>query len=160
MGRNRLALKLGTDPTLPRRRFGWAIGPMLAGKPAIEVDAKWAGWRSTYGYVGDVAHALALAAVHPGATGRTYNAGPAETPDHAAWAERFAGAIGWRGKLRHAAREDVPPPLRGALDGLDLSYPLVIDTSRIRAELGYAEITPPDEALAQTLSDERAHAPS
>lgn len=160
MGRNRLALKLGADPTLPRRRFGWAIGPMLAGKPAIEVDAKWAGWRSTYGYVGDVAHALALAAVHPGATGRTYNAGPAETPDHAAWAERFAGAIGWRGKLRHAAREDVPPPLRGALDGLDLSYPLVIDTSRIRAELDYAEITPPDEALAQTLSDERAHAPS
>jgi len=140
------------------RRFGWAIGPMLAGRPAIEVDAQWAAWRSTYGYVDDVAHAPALAAVHPAAAGRIFNAGPSDTPDHAAWAGRLARLIGWRGELRRVARQDVPQPLRGALDGLDLSYPLAMDTRRIRAELGYAEITAPDEALARTIADERSRA--
>jgi nucleoside-diphosphate-sugar epimerase len=137
-----------------QRRFGWTIGPMLAGRPVIEVDAAWAAWRSSYGYVDDVAHGLALAAVHPAAAGRTYNVGPLEAPDHAGWAARFAQALGWTGELKPIERSAVPVPLRQVLDGLDLTYPLVTDTSRIRSELGYAEATDPDEALRRTIADE------
>ena len=37
---------------------------------------------------------------------------------------------------------------------LDLSVPMVLDSGRIRAELGYAEPTSPQEAIARTLADE------
>ena len=49
-----------------QRRFAWAIAPMLAGEAVIEVDAGWAAWRTSYGFVDDVAQGLALAAAHPG----------------------------------------------------------------------------------------------
>lgn len=141
-----------------QRRFAWAVGPMLAGKPVIELDAQWAAWRTTYGYVEDVAHGLALAAVHPRAAGRIYNVGSQEAPDHAAWAERFARAIGWAGALRRVPREAIAGGLRATLDGLDLAYPMVAETRRIRDELGYAEVVPSDEALARTVADGAARA--
>jgi len=139
-----------------QRRFAWAIGPMRAGRPVLEIDAAWAGWRSSYGFVDDVAQGLALFAVHPAAAGRTYNLGPETTPDHAAWAARFAEELRWAGELRPVARQTLPEPTRAALDALDLAYPMVTDTRRIRDELGYAEVTTPAESLRRTVEDEAA----
>jgi nucleoside-diphosphate-sugar epimerase len=139
-----------------QRRFAWAIGPMRAGRLVLEIDAAWAGWRTSYGFVDDVAEGLALAATHPAAAGRTYNVGPEEEADHAAWAARFAEALGWRGEIRAVARQALPNTTQAALDALDLSYPLVTDTRRIRDELGYAEVTSLDESLRRTIEDEAA----
>jgi nucleoside-diphosphate-sugar epimerase len=134
-----------------QRRFDWAIRPMRAGRGFLELDAGWAAWRASYGYVEDVAHGLALAAVHPAAAGRTYNLGPREAPDHTAWARRVAGLLGWPGELRLVPRSAVPPAQAAALDALDLAYPMVTDSGRIRRELGYREIIPADEALSRTI---------
>ena len=142
-----------------QRRFAWAIKPMLAKAPVIEVDAQWAVWRTSYGYVDDVAAALGLAATHPAASGRTYNVGPVATEDHVHWAGRFAALLGWTGELRPVPREQVAEPARSHLDGLDLTYPFVTDTRRIRAELGYREVTDPADALRRTVEDEIAHSP-
>lgn len=141
-----------------QRRFAWAIRPMLAKAPVIELDARWAAWRTSYGFVNDVAAGLGLAATHPAAAGRTYNIGPAEAQDHAAWAARFAGLLGWRGEIVPIPRDQVAEPVRRALDALDLDWPMVTDTSRIRAELGYREPTDPEEALRLTVEDEIARA--
>ncbi|HEY0437931.1 MAG TPA: NAD-dependent epimerase/dehydratase family protein [Phenylobacterium sp.] len=136
-----------------QRRFAWAIAPMLAGATALDMDDQWADWRTTYGYVDDVANGLALAATHPDARG-AYNLGAAEAPDHAHWAERFAAAAGWTGAFRRLPREAAGPARRQRLDQLDLSVPMVTDTSRIRAELGFCEVTDPTDGLDRTLSDE------
>ena len=143
-----------------QRRFAWAIKPMLAKAPAIEVDAQWAAWRTSYGFVDDVAAGLGLAATHPAAVGRTYNVGPLEAWDHAHWARRFAALLGWTGELRPVPRELVSEPARSHLDGLDLAYPMVTDTRRIRAELGYREVTDPEDALRRTVDDEISRSPS
>jgi nucleoside-diphosphate-sugar epimerase len=143
-----------------QRRFAWAIKPMLAKAPAIEVDAQWAAWRTSYGYVDDVAAGLGLAATHPAAVGRTYNVGPLEAEDHAHWARRFAALLGWAGELRPIPREQVAEPARGHLDGLDLAYPLVTNTQRIRAELGYREVADPTDALHRTVEDEASRSRS
>jgi nucleoside-diphosphate-sugar epimerase len=132
-----------------QRRFGWAIRPMTAGKPRLALDPRWAAWRTSYGYVDDVAEGLALAAVHPAAGGRTFNLGPEAAPDHAAWVARLAQATGWTGEVR-----EEPSP---ALDGLDLTYPFEMDSGRIRRELGYREPTDADVALERTIADELAH---
>ena len=142
-----------------QRRFAWAIRPMLAKAAVIEVDAQWAAWRTGYGYVDDVAAGLALATTHPAASG-AYNLGPAEAGDHAQWAARFAALLGWTGELRPIPRERVAAPVRAALDSLDLAWPMVTDTRRIRAELGYREAVAPEDALRRTVEDEIARSPS
>src|SRR5438552_2313141 len=91
------------------------------------LDETIARWRWTHGYVDDVAAAIALAATHPRASG-IYNLGERETPT---MAERMAALC----------RVVVTP---GGAPRPDL----VLDTRRIRAELGFAEITP--DPLART----------
>jgi nucleoside-diphosphate-sugar epimerase len=137
-------------PGDPQRRFAWAIEPMLRGAPRLVMDEAWAGWRTTYGYVDDVALALALCATHPDAAG-VYNVGAAEAPDHAHWAERFAAVIDWPGGFERVPREQVAGPLRGRLDALDLSRPMVTDTSKIRNQLGFSESVDGSDALARTV---------
>lgn len=136
-----------------QRRFAWAIGPMLARARTIEVDAQWAAWRSSYGYVDDVAAGLALTATHPAAQG-VYNLGPRDAFDHLDWAAQIAAALAWTGEVRTLSREAVAEPLRRRLDALDLSLPLVTDTRRIRDHLGYREIGGRDEAIRRTIEDE------
>ena len=133
-----------------QHRFAWAIQPMLKGAPRLEMDEAWAAWRSTYGYVDDVAHGLALCATHPAASG-TYNLGAAEAPDHAHWAERFAAVIDWPGGFERVSRDRVAGSLRARLDAMDLSQPLITDTAKIRAELGFLEPTDGTDALARTV---------
>jgi len=133
-----------------QRRFAWCIEPMLRNVARLEMDAAWAAWRATYGYVEDVAHGLALCATHPDAAG-TYNLGAAEAPDHAHWAERFAAVIDWGGGFDELPRREVAAPLRARLDAMDLSLPMVADTGRIRRELGFSEVVDPTDAMARTV---------
>jgi nucleoside-diphosphate-sugar epimerase len=134
-----------------QRRFAWAITPMRAERPFLEIDAQWAAWRASYGYVEDVAHGLALAAVHPAAAGRTYNLAPPEASDHETWARRIAAATGWRGELRLVARSALREAHRAALDALDLAYPMVTASRTIRRELEYQEAVAPEVALRRTI---------
>jgi nucleoside-diphosphate-sugar epimerase len=143
-----------------QRRFAWAIKPMLAKARVIEVDAQWARWRTTYGYADDVAAGLGLAATHTAAAGRTYNVGPLEADDHIHWARRFAALLGWTGELRQIPRKEVAEPVRAQLDSLDLAWPMVTDTRRIRVELGYREVADPQDALRRTIEDEAGRSPA
>jgi len=92
-------------------------------------------WRWTHGYVENVAAAIVLAAGHPAASGRVYNVGEASTPtvgDRLAW---------------------LPPSSIPANESakFNLAQDIVYDTTRIRAELGYAEHVSYEEGLRRTL---------
>jgi hypothetical protein len=80
--------------------------------------------------------------------------GADEAPDHAHWAERFAALMNWTGVFRSLPPEEVEPAARARYDALDLSIPLVTDTGKIRAALGYSEPTDGTDALARTVADE------
>jgi nucleoside-diphosphate-sugar epimerase len=128
---------------------------MDAGRPALAIDAGLAGWRCTRGYAGNVAAAIALAAVHPRAAGRIYNVGEAETFTEAEWVRRVGDAAGWAGEV-------VPVPagtLPGHRPGVDWTQHLVQDTGRIRDELGYAPEVPLETWTERTVAWERAHPP-
>ena len=136
------------------RRFGWLIRPMAEKRPFILIDEAWARWRTSYGFVDDVAEGIAVAALHPDGAGEVFNVGPAEAPDHLAWAKRFALALGWDGEVRTASAGQAP--MSRALAGLDLRFPMRTDTRLIRDRLGYDEPTALEDALARTIEDELA----
>ena len=127
------------------------------GRPAILLDELVAGWRWTRGYVEDVAHAIVLAVIDPGAAGRTFNVGAAPVATEAEWVAAIAGAVGWQGEVVRAKSSVLPEYLRE--DDFDLRQQYVADSSRIRRELGYAEIVDPHEALLRTVEWERANPP-
>jgi len=104
-------------------------------------------WRWTHGYVGNVAHAVVLAATHPGAAGRIYNVGEASTPTVA---ERLAA-------LPPEPADPGPLPPQPPVPPFDFSQDLVLDTGRIRAELGYEERWDERDMMRRIAAGEDPH---
>ncbi len=133
-------------PGDPQHRFAWAIGAAKAGGVA-RLDERAARWGNSYGYVDDVAEALLLAAFHAKAGCQTFNIGQDFTRTPIEWLLSFAVVMN-----RSLEVETVPAAARGLLheraDATDLRYPLTLDTSKIRRELGFSEPTAERDRLA------------
>ena len=131
---------------------------MADGRPAILLDRALHGWRWARGYVEDVAHAIALAVVREDAAGRTYNVADAIAHTEADWVRAVGAVFGWHGEVVGVPTERLPAAMRA--DKFDLRQHFVIDSSRIRTELGYTESLPPEEALRRTIDWELANPPA
>ncbi len=127
------------------------------GRPAIVLDEVTAGWRTSRGYVENVALAIALAVAADHAAGRVYNVGEADALTESAWAAAIGQAAGWDGEIVVLPGDRLPASLRA---DPGMAQHLVADTTRIRQELGYAEPVPRDEALVRTIAWERANPPA
>jgi nucleoside-diphosphate-sugar epimerase len=157
------------DPELPGTilRFPMLYGPgdrqhrlfqylkrMDDNRPAILLEQGMAEWRWTKGYVENIAAAIVLAVTDRSATGRIYNLGEEETLGEADWVRAIGAAAGWKGKVVTAPRQRLPEPLRSTINA---DQHLVVDTTRIREELGYRELVSRQEALRRTIDWEREH---
>jgi nucleoside-diphosphate-sugar epimerase len=123
------------------------------GRRAILLDEGHAAWRAPRGYVENVAWAVALAATDDRARGRIYNVAEIESRSEAEWVRAIAGATGWPGRVVVVPGGRMPMPY-------DTRHHWVVDSSRIRRELGYNEPVPADEALNRTIEWERANPPA
>jgi nucleoside-diphosphate-sugar epimerase len=138
-----------------RRLRSW-LKRMDYGRPAILMDAADAAWRWTFGYVEDIAHAIALAALDSRSAGHIYNVGEREALSLEERARRVATTVGWRGRIMLAPAGTLPERLRlGVSNGQDL----VTSSARIRDELSYTEQTAVAETYARAVAWERAHPP-
>ncbi len=126
-------------------------------RPAILLEERIAGWRWTRSYVENVAAAIALAASDERATNRTYNVGEPEALSYAEWLRLVGHAARWGGSVVVAPNDSLPATLNLPKGNYDQH--LVVDTSRIRQELGYQEPVPRDEALRRTIAWERETRP-
>lgn len=135
-----------------QHRFKWAIDAARAGG-LVKLDERAAKWPNSYGYVTDVAEAMVHAALHPAAAGRTYNVGQSFVRTPIEWLLTFAVILN-----RSLEVETVPASENALLSdrasASDLRYPLTLDTTRIRTELGFTEPTPEREALLATIEAE------
>jgi nucleoside-diphosphate-sugar epimerase len=79
-------------------------------------------------------------------------------PTEVEWISTIADSVGWQGRVVAASS----PLLRDYLreDGFDLRQDFVLDSSRIRPELGYREVVDEAEALRRTIEWERANPPT
>ena len=150
-----LRLPMVIGPRDYQHRLYEFIQPMEAGRPAIVLAESYARWRSTFGYVENVADAIALACTDDRAAGRVYNVG------HAAFTPLQLGkwvaeALSWAGRFVVRPDADLPEILQ---PGMDTRHQLVASTARIRAELGYAEAVTIEEGIRRTVAWERANPP-
>lgn len=159
-----------SDPLLPGTvlRLPMVLGPgdyqhrlfaflrrMDDQRPAIVLEEGYADWRSTYGFVDNVAACLAQACLDPRATGRVYN-----VADWDLSMEELARAVaadtGWRGRIVRRAQEALPTSLHA---GIETSQSLVVSGARIAAELDLGPRVPLAEAIARTVAWERLNPP-
>jgi len=151
-----LRLPMIYGPGDPLHRFFPLVRRMDDGRRAILMSTTQAAWRSPRGFVGNVAAAIALAAVSDAATGRIYNVAERPSYSELEWATRVAAAAGWKGAFVLLPPDEMPPHLR--MPG-NFDQHWSADSSRIRLELGYAEPVGVDAAIMQTLAWERANPP-
>ena len=143
-------------PGDPNHRFRPYLKRMDDRRPAIILEEAQATWRWTHGYVGDVAQAIALVVSDDRAVGQVYNIGEAAVPTMAERVRKLAELAGWRGTVVPFSPDRMPAHLRAPYQP---RQDLVVDTGRIRSELGFAESVPNDEGLLRTIEWERAHRP-
>jgi nucleoside-diphosphate-sugar epimerase len=139
-----------------RHRMFPYLKRMLDGREAILLDEREARWRWTHGYVENVCDAIALAVTDSRASGRIYNVGEPFALSSAERIGQIAQAANWHGRIVTLPCERVPEKLRGDINA---DQDIVVDTSRIRQELGYSEHIDLAEAFQRTIAWERDHFP-
>jgi nucleoside-diphosphate-sugar epimerase len=127
---------------------------MLDGRETIAIGRTLARWRTSRGYVENVAAAIALAAHAPGARG-VYNVAEQADEDEAGWIRAVGDAFGWHGNVAEVADGAISESLAPE----QAQHSIYASSSRIRAELGYTEQISRAEALAATIAWEREHPP-
>ena len=129
---------------------------MVDGRPAILLDETVAQWKWTQGYVENVTAAIALAVVDERAAGRIYNVGEPFALTVQERIRKVAEVLDWHGQILMMPPERLPETLRW--DG-NAKQHIVVDSSRIRHELGYQEHVGIDESFARAVQWERTHPP-
>lgn len=125
---------------------------MLDDRPFIVLGEAQARWRWTFGYVENVAAAIARAATRRQAASRIYNVGEQTTPTEAERVQTLGEVVGWGGEVIELPNEDLPDHLQAPFRW---EYELATDTRRIRDELGYTEPVARDDAFEQTVAWEK-----
>ena len=151
-----LRLPMVYGPRDFRHRLFPYLQRMDDNRPAIVLEENIAQWRGPYGYVENVAEAIALAVTNERAAGRIYNVAEFSSVTEAERIRNIGRIAGWNGEVVVVPRTKMP-------ESWDLPYNTdqhwVTDTTRIRQELGYSEPIPQDEALRQTIAWTRKHPP-
>ena len=139
-----------------KRRLYPLMQRMIDRRRTIVLGQTQAAWKWTHGYVDDMAHAVALAATKPSNRNRIYNVGEAIAPTTLERMESISGILDWRGQIEIKPDSDLPDHLK--IDA-DFRHHWVYDTSLIRKELGYAEVTDYEKGLKAAIEWYAHHPP-
>jgi nucleoside-diphosphate-sugar epimerase len=151
-----LRLPMVYGPRDGQHRFRDYLRRMDDRRPAIVLGEDTARWRAPRSYVENVAAAIARAATDRRAAGRVFNVAEPQVPTEAELVHELTEAAGWKGEVVVVPPDRLPPGL--AADG-DLAQDLVLDSTRIRRELGYVEPVDRATAIARTIAWERENPP-
>ena len=148
-----LRLPMVYGPGDRQRRFRWAIAPMLSRAASLQAPSTWLDWTTTYGFIDNVAAAVAHCAGHEQAANTTVNVTDEPAMHHRNWVERLRLVTGWSGTLEATEAET---SFSRAIEGLDLSVPLDVSADRLFTDLDFAPPVAVDAAARLTVADEVA----
>ena len=151
-----LRLPMVYGPGDPLHRLYPVVKRMHDKRPVILHEQSFAQCVPCRGYVENVAYAIALAATSAGTAGRVYNVAEPDPYTEAEWTAKIGRVVGWQGRVIAVPRHQAPQHL---ILPYNFEQHLFMDSTRIRAELGYAECVPVDEALRRTVEWEQMNPP-
>jgi nucleoside-diphosphate-sugar epimerase len=134
------------------RRHEW-IKRMLDQRPAIILGKEEAMFRFSHGYAEDVGAATALAAMNARSAGRIFNVGEKDVPTERKRLEDFARVMGWSGRI--VEMDDQAAPGRDSVP--DYRQDWLLDTTRIRTELGFSEVCDYERGIRDTVEWQAAN---
>lgn len=149
-----LRLPATYGPRDPKRRFGYLVDAFDRGEREIPHQGG-ASFRWTHADVRDVGHAIALATLAGPRGYRVYNVGEIETPTMRERVETIAREMDV--SFQWVERKELAPAFS---DLGQLANDFVADTTRIRSELGFSEVTRPEQRVRDLVSSLRASRPS
>ncbi|MEW5875060.1 MAG: NAD-dependent epimerase/dehydratase family protein [Candidatus Zixiibacteriota bacterium] len=152
-----LRLPMVYGPRDYQRRIFPYLKRMDDGREFILIGKKISAWRGCRAYVGNVADAIVMTALDPRAARQIYNVAEPETLTEREWVDVVGLAAGWSGEILPIPDDSLPAHLR---DDSDLAHELVVDSSRIRVELGYSERVSRIDAVRTTVEWDRANPPA
>lgn len=140
-----------------RHRMFAHLKRMLDGRPAILLENGIASWRWSHSYVENVAHAITLAVINEQASGHIYNVSEPVALSVAEQIDQLARVVNWHGRVISLPSESLPESLHW---GVNTEQNIIVDSSRIREELGYKEKIDLEEAFRRTVAWERDNWPT
>ncbi len=147
----RLALVYG--PQDPRHRFAPYIKRMLDQRPYILLDQGKASWKWSRIFVRNAAHALqCLVEQGEKSRGKVYNLAEEAARTELEWLKILAEKLNWQGEICLCETHQLEPPLR---ENLRWEQDLLMDSSKIRTQLGYKELIPFVVGLEETITFEK-----
>ena len=154
------------EPELPATllRLGAVYGPgdyrcqnwikrMIDQRPAILIGKSEAGFRFAHCYAQDAASAAALAVTNERSAGRIYNVSELSTPTQRQRLADFARLGGYQGRIVEVPDHKLLP----AAGWEDFSQDWTLDTTRIRSELGFCEISNYEDGIRATIDWQCSH---
>ncbi len=145
-------------PNDPQHRLFhfFKLKPLHHGRQVILLDEGYANWFWSHGYVEDVAYGIALAITKEQAAGQLYNIAELQTRTMLDFIHAIGDQLKWQGDIIQVPSGHLPDML-----GISLrtEQNIIVESKRIREELGYREIFSFKEGLKKTLDWELAHLP-
>jgi len=121
-------------------------------RSAILINRDVSRWRFSRGYVENVAAAIVLAVTDDRSKGRIYNVAEPEAFSEKEWISAIGNVMGWEGEIVEVSSNLLP-------EEDDVRQDWVVDTYRIRQELGYHEVISREDGLRKTIGWERTNPP-
>ena len=137
-------------------RFFPLLKRVADGRSSIILAEDFASWRGPRGYVENVAHAIALAAISDQSSGQVYNICEEPSLPELEWQRRITKQLDWNGKFVVLPSARIPKHL---LSPGNAEQHIVASSERIRTELGFKEAVEIDEAIRRTIRWEQKSPP-
>jgi nucleoside-diphosphate-sugar epimerase len=120
-------------------------------RPYILLDENLAEWKTTRGYVENVAYAIVLAILNPVASHQIYNVSDYNFHERE-WVQLIAQTSGWKGSVEIIEAGKIPL-------GMNVRQSIDMSSEKIRRELGYTERVSLEEGLMRTIEWENQNLP-
>lgn len=145
-----LRLPMIYGPNDPQQRFRWIFEPAHTNASLLTVPKKWLDWKTTYGFIDNVAATLAKVCVHGGESSEILNVGDYPAMSNRQWVKLCRNLTGWNGDIV-SGTANVSKKLRG-IERLDLDYHLDVDLRQIKTKYGLSPPHTLEDAFKQTIA--------
>ncbi len=151
-----LRMPMVFGPHDSQRRLSPYLRRMDDGRPVIMLEKGITEWKTCRGYVGNVAQAIALAAINDKSRGQIYNVADSSSLKEKDWVEKIASVVGWCGEIKTLGKDQLPSHL---VSNINFAQNMDMSSEKIRKDLGYFDKIGLEEALEKTIEWERLNPP-